>query len=665
MPYTKNTWSTGDAISAAKLNNIENGVAAAQLTPTTGTASATTFLRGDGAWATPASGGGGSTASNVSVDITNAPYSADKTGAASSKAALLSAISAVSALGGGIVRFPAGTYKIDIQDADQAGTDTSIVIPANVVLEGVGSTSIINFTCTIDSGYCFLFKFSGTNPGIKNLKIQRGSNLRGGMLFTGTSNGASLVNVELDGKWTGYAKDTDPGWYIHGLFLGAGTLVDFVWTGGKAHDLTYPLLQSSPSTGSTKGFLVDGVEFYANNATDLEFNAPHSDMSGIEVRSCYFHDQRTTSTNGGWFAIGLARVYDSWIHHNKVENYRGEPIHIEDGSHNIWVESNEFRACALAPGSISYTQVISSSYRIWILNNDYDMTANNAVPNYPYAIGLQAGGTGTTDGGNGFFPPYEVHVRGNHFHTYTASGIYIEGNARTTIADNRFKGTGNFDSSGYIGTNAGWGVDPVNGDGVIITGNDFEGVAYPIRPRRNGDGPSGVTGSQSGIFSNNRISKAKVGMALINPERIQVTGNTVSRAEYPIITGQGAGVSQPMSIVGNSAQDCRWPLNIAGKYTIVAKAAASIGTGVTITVEGTYLVIPSGVAFTFPNGAIFTTNAASVIGATTLTGNVTVAAIVNGAGGTSATGSIPHSTTSANNHILAANNLDTVAGIYI
>lgn len=74
MPYQKNGLATGNILTKAHLDNMENGIAAAAITPTTGTASPATFFRGDGEWAPVPTA---TTAANVvygtNVDATDLP----------------------------------------------------------------------------------------------------------------------------------------------------------------------------------------------------------------------------------------------------------------------------------------------------------------------------------------------------------------------------------------------------------------------------------------------------------------------------------------------------------------------------------------------------------------------------------------------------------------
>ncbi len=69
------------------------------------------------------------------IDVTAAPYSADKTGQNDSTAAIQSALDAASEAGGGVVFLPAGTYKV-APTAD--GKSALLISGDNVVLRGEG-----------------------------------------------------------------------------------------------------------------------------------------------------------------------------------------------------------------------------------------------------------------------------------------------------------------------------------------------------------------------------------------------------------------------------------------------------------------------------------------------------------------------------------------------
>ena len=80
---------------------------------------------------------------NNIVDVTQAPYNADKTGTNNATAAIQAAIDYVSGLGGGVVFLPAGTYNVQ---PNGASTSALTVKSDGVVIRGagVGQTMILN-----------------------------------------------------------------------------------------------------------------------------------------------------------------------------------------------------------------------------------------------------------------------------------------------------------------------------------------------------------------------------------------------------------------------------------------------------------------------------------------------------------------------------------------
>ncbi|MDR1526734.1 MAG: carbohydrate-binding protein [Dysgonamonadaceae bacterium] len=68
------------------------------------------------------------------IDVTEAPYNADKTGTNDATAAIQNAINAVSALGGGTVYLPEGTFKV----RTAGGSSALKISSSNIILRGAG-----------------------------------------------------------------------------------------------------------------------------------------------------------------------------------------------------------------------------------------------------------------------------------------------------------------------------------------------------------------------------------------------------------------------------------------------------------------------------------------------------------------------------------------------
>lgn len=135
----------------------------------TGTASSTTYLRGDGSWSTPSGGGVSASSPNTwsAAQTYNAgelldkgeivfdvkAYGATGNGSTDDTTDIQAAINACNTAGGGTVWFPEGTYKISTNPLKlYSGTTPSIVGYQNITLAGAGSSgtggSVIQQTTT-------------------------------------------------------------------------------------------------------------------------------------------------------------------------------------------------------------------------------------------------------------------------------------------------------------------------------------------------------------------------------------------------------------------------------------------------------------------------------------------------------------------------------------
>lgn len=170
------------AVTTAKLANA--AVTLAKLN-TTGTPNASTYLRGDGSWATVTA------AAQYAVSVKD--YGAVGSGSVNDQAAITSAISAVSTAGGGLVYFPAGTYRID----------STINIPTKVVLIGAGRDAT-RITWGGTAGGTMITATGITSGiGIERMSIGVGSGARPGLV------------LYIRSSWHGSFRDL----YLHGFSL--------------------------------------------------------------------------------------------------------------------------------------------------------------------------------------------------------------------------------------------------------------------------------------------------------------------------------------------------------------------------------------------------------------------------------------------------------------
>lgn len=161
MVYNKNNLASGATITKAALDNMENGIAAAAERPTSGTASSTTFFRGDGVWAAPPVGGGSGGGVPYVLYADAPPSGSGLTAIAADNstddtARIQAAIDYVkNTYGGGEVVLPPKTIKCN-----------STINIVGVTLRGVAGT-IINCRGMSTSGTAFKVKGKNCLVGVR------------------------------------------------------------------------------------------------------------------------------------------------------------------------------------------------------------------------------------------------------------------------------------------------------------------------------------------------------------------------------------------------------------------------------------------------------------------------------------------------------------------
>ena len=111
----------------------------------------------------------------TTINVTQSPYNADKTGATNCQAAIQNAINAAAALpNGGVVYFPTGTYWVNM-----ANQTTGLTMKSNVVLKGDGPT-------------LSEIKFSGTTVATSRYSI-----------YSGTVNKIGITGLNISNDGTG------------------------------------------------------------------------------------------------------------------------------------------------------------------------------------------------------------------------------------------------------------------------------------------------------------------------------------------------------------------------------------------------------------------------------------------------------------------------------
>lgn len=520
---------------------------------------------------------------------------------------------------------------------------------------GVGATTF-TFKAT-DTGFHagILVGTSAHDCVVEDVTIRRGSNYGSIMvnLQGGTGIGCqrlTLRNCKLDGAGSTYAE------YSHGIgYANTGTYSDLVFENVAFADFGYSFLMNVAATGVVNRVRVSNCTFL-NCGFDV--NAPLATVRDVVVDGCRF-----TGTVG--YAVGLAQAQGASVSNNYF-NVTGEAIHIEDYSTNVRVFGNTFYECNTA--SLTAPVYIFDSNNIDLFDNDFVNTAAEvagAEKVQLYVLGLESG---TTAGGRARLgATYNINVHHNRFSSGPNGAILMFFTGNYSIDHNHFQG-GLSISDTYVesGTNIREAMKVVSmesSDGGSIQGNKIQGYRSATWRSTNS-----LSFSDGTVVANNVIRQCRHGIQARNTKSAVFSGNHISRCVYPMSIGArgggGDGVGcYPYTVVGNVMYDNQYPASVDGRLTVVASGAATVGSGVTVSVAATDLDLPSGAVVTFSGGGVLTLTSAKNADSTSLTGNLTVANIVSGQYGV-ATG-LKDRPYDGNVDVRGmSGNVDTVAGRY-
>ena len=353
---------------------------------------------------TAASGGrairfGASQPTGYVVQLTD--FGAACNGTANDQPALQKAINDVQSKGGGTIMVPARTCRIQ-----QTGGVVSTAIGGNgVAIKGASLASTLAMDTDSPGSYRDLFRIEGAaNVSFDTLTIKRLNNAYVVLFNLLSVNGLTMNNIVVDGQKMTEGND------VHGIAIlnsANATVKNVTMTGTTWKNMDFGMFQSSDSPVTVDGWTVDNSTFEGNWDDDLEFNAPNSSMSNINVLNSTFTNNRATDPSApSGFAIGFANVRTGSMKNNTISGYRFDPIHIEDRSANITVQGNKV-SNSFTNGQTSYAShvfIISGSHDVTITGNEFDTSANtNSID----VIYVGPGGSPSQ--------PYNISITGNTF----------------------------------------------------------------------------------------------------------------------------------------------------------------------------------------------------------------------------------------------------------
>jgi hypothetical protein len=402
-------WATALVIGALSIGGSAVGMPGASAATASGIDTAYTYSPTATPTPTPATG---RTASLIS-------YGAKCDGVTNDQAALQRAINDVASQGGGTVLLPVGKCRI-VQTSGAVSTTLS----GSVVLQGSSGGTTLQFDTDQPGQFRQLFRVKGADAGLRNLDIVRTSDVYGIMIDVFASTGFTMDGVTLDGQGPKFPSG------IHGIRLsanGSESIKDLKILNSAIRNTAYGLFQDSAITSLVDGITVDHSTFSGNGADDLEFNAPSGTMRNVNVTNSTFTGNVSTSANAGaGFAVGLANVQNSLIQGNSFEGYPLDPVHIEDRSAFVKVDSNRFTHNFTR--SLDYACdvfIVSGSHDITVTRNDFDLSANTNN-----LVGVYIG-----SGGTDYPVPYTVNVTRNQFKLNAGSGTVTNNGGQNVTVD--------------------------------------------------------------------------------------------------------------------------------------------------------------------------------------------------------------------------------------
>lgn len=447
-------------------------------------ASSTTYLRGDGAWATPAGGSSSSLMSYVTVGSTGsgADYECDGT---NDNVQIQAAINASST--GGIVHILPGTYN----------TSVSLSMRDNVVLRGSGWTTELIMTAATSTAMVLCDGIS--NFGIEDIKINH-------------------YNTNKTGGSNIWAGSDCADYYFHRVYALNGYSNNIIAGGNNISikdcrvDNTVTadgLLIHTGSNATINGCIVSGCQ--GSTANGVAVYASTSTAHDVTISNC-------VSYNNGSYGFQVERAWGVVVS-NCVSYDNGGGFGCNGTS-------------TYAPYDVSYSNCFSrnNSGGGVVLNAGSKIVVDNCIIRDEGAEGVKIGGS---------YPVEDVTISNCSIYDTTGAGIRCYNTSSSTtgyvFTGNNIVGTGSYGISS--------GVAPES----IITNNTIHSTSNGILSSGQksiisnnyvytggGQYVTGITIEAStgveSIISNNYIEHSGSHGILIKANKCNVTGNVVKNS---------------------------------------------------------------------------------------------------------------------------------------
>lgn len=425
-------------------------------------------------------------------------------GVANDTAAIQAAANALSS--GGILYFPAGTYKIT----------TSISLLSNVISQGCGSGTIIKLATGDISGFLISSKSGVTIKDLKisaevagttaykgGIELQSSSNcLVEDVLFVGMSWAGIYCNISSNNIFRGNRFDS---------FLGSlddtGDIIIY-------RDSNYNIVEDNFCYGGSNSWFGVNIQDPSGTTSPIGNKVLNNQISehkayGVNV---YYNQQVNSKT-----IVKGNNIRD--ILGSAVSGASGAGIYIQSAGGCV-VSENEISNCCrlttnfgtLAPAGIGVTNILSSNTGKVVLSNN-TITGMTKAP----AIFVNTSGAGILLEGN------IIDINNTGAGT-SGHGIYIKNSTRTSVKGGTIKqGNVNYWAVNLESTIVG-GLD-----GAIVEGLNIYSLGLGI-----GFNPSGGGTFVRSIISNTYIESTLKSLFLNAATDTHISGSIFQSVDYPI-----------------------------------------------------------------------------------------------------------------------------------
>lgn len=316
---------------------------------------------------------------------------------------------ALTAASGKTLYIPAGTYRIELDDA------AALTPGANTRIVGDGRATVLHIVPTAGAKSAWTF-LSLTNAGvtIEDLVIDADP-VAGdaGQFILLKADDLTIRNCEFDGGHTAANETT-----VHLFAFSNADAQNIRIEGNEIHNWRFGLLKANTDTSIQRTVKVLNNFFHNNYANDLAFNTPSGVIQDIVVQGNTFYNNQGGPTFGTFgIMCGMASATDYKIVGNTFLGTGKEAIHLEEHGREIVVTGNTFKndgkGVVLVDNSVSG----SSGTPSWIT------ISGNA---FSELLGSKTHNAIECSNDGGADPAEYLIITGNTFRNYGAGVFMVE-----------------------------------------------------------------------------------------------------------------------------------------------------------------------------------------------------------------------------------------------